>query len=136
MAKFFAIVREEKGSLEDGHLCYVGNDSDMDSWKVEPGYKLVELTPEEHTSLSLLDIVVERDGKEVVVEAKEIRSDDNAKGVKKYEIDVGKVTKYVKDRLKVDVPIEIDGIGGKEIIGYELKPETIITEKAEKIKAK
>ena len=136
MAKFFAIVSEETGSLEDGHLCYISNDADMELWKVEPGYKLVELTPEEHRNLGLLDIVTERDGKEVVITAEEIKSEDNARPEFKYKIDTEKMHRYVEDRIKIDVPIEIQGPGGPEIIGFEQKPETIVTERTEKTKPK
>jgi hypothetical protein len=48
---------------------------------------------------------------------------------RKYKVDLQRVKKFVIDRPKIDVPIEIDGIGGKEIIGYEQKPESIVTER-------
>lgn len=133
MAKYFAIVSEKTGNLEDGHICYCSNDSDMDNWKVESGYKLVELTSEEHFRLGLLDIVAMRDGEQVIVTAEDVKSDDNAGPVFKHKIDTGKLERNVKDRPKIDVPIEIEGIGGKEIIGYEQIPVTIVIERTDQI---
>ena len=44
-------------------------------------------------------------------------------------IDMNKASRKIGDREIVDVPIEIDGIGGKEIIGYEEKPVGIVVER-------
>ncbi len=40
---------------------------------------------------------------------------------------------YIEDGAKVDSPIYANGIGGKEIIGFERKPETNVTEKTREI---
>jgi len=37
MGKYFVIVPEDTGSIEDGHICYVSNDDNMNNWIIEPG---------------------------------------------------------------------------------------------------
>lgn len=133
MPKYFVIVNENTGNLDDGHLCYCSNDADMDTWEVEPGYRLIEVTGEEHRALGLYDIIGTRDGKQVVLDAKNLRPEDNPHGERKYKLDMQKLERNVADRPRVAVPIEAEGIGGKEIIGYEEKPESVITERKKEV---
>lgn len=101
------------------------------------GHIIVEISPKERDMFAQVVVTVQRNGKEIEVPYNEnIMDEAERKSMsveKKYKIDLAKMTTDMKDRAKLDVPIEIDVIGGKEIIGYELKPENIVTEK---IKAK
>lgn len=134
MGRYFAIVNESAGVVDrTSHLCYAGNDEDMLAWKVPAGFKLVELLPEEYSALAVLDIVVNRNGKDEVIQAEDITDADQLQILKRYNLNPDKLTKFVEDRNKIDVPIEIDGIGGKEIIGYEQKPEGIVMERKKDI---
>jgi len=45
------------------------------------------------------------------------------------KLDMEKASSMLDQREKVEAPIEIDGIGGKEIIGYEEKPVGIVVER-------
>jgi len=129
MGKHFAIVKKTTGGIEDGHLSYVSQDSDIDLYKIDDEHALVELTPEEFSELSLVDIATNRDGKETIITAEELTPQDNPRAVIKYRIDTDKLIRRIDDRPKIQIPIEIDGIGGKEIIGFHEKPESIIIER-------
>lgn len=50
-----------------------------------------------------------------------------------YKINILTAVESIPDRAKVNVPIEIEGMGGKEIIGFEEKPESIITERKKEV---
>jgi len=89
----------------------------------------VELTPDEHQAVGILNIIVEREGKEVVIEYTDIQPGGMPRGENKFKLYIAKMEKYVADRPKVDIPIEAEMPGGKEIIGYDQKPESVIVEK-------
>jgi hypothetical protein len=95
---------------------------------------IVEVSPYEKDRLVELVVTVERGGRRIEVPANQnIFDEQEAKSVEmysKYKIDLGKATSNMNDRPKVDdfdKPIEIETPGGKEIIGYEQKPEPIVT---------
>lgn len=94
------------------------------------GHILVEVTTAERDQLVEIGKSVIRGGERV-----EVPHDENIFDVEellteeislKYKVDVGKARTDIKSRDKVDVPIEINVVGGKEIIGYVTMPEGIV----------
>lgn len=115
------IVNKNTGEIDaDCGICGYGVCADYDDFDRfnDPDHIMIEITDTERTAIVTSVIV-----------------DENRKVSTNAKLDLSKVKQKLKDRVQIDVPIEIDGIGGKEIIGYDQKPETIITEKTKKTKA-
>lgn len=100
----------------------------------DEAHVLIEISSPENDLLAQLTIHVERDGKIVEVPSNENILDEVERKSRivepKYKLDINKATTDIRDREKEDdlsKPIEIEGPGGKEIIGYEQKPEPIVT---------
>lgn len=109
------IVNSITGEIDaDCGICGYGVSSDYSDFENfnAPDHSIIEINNDEHTAI-IESLTVDEKGI-VTLGAK---------------IDIEKARMKLEDRLKVDVPIEIDGMGGKEIIGYELKPEGIVVEK-------
>lgn len=104
------------------------------------GHILVEITNEEKDKIAVVIKTIERNGERIEVPYYEYTQDKTERRSEliesKYKIDINQVVPMLKDRRKIDditKPIEIDGVGGKEIIGYEQKPESIIIERSDQI---
>jgi hypothetical protein len=105
------------------------------------GHLLVQVTYEEKDRLVEIKKSVIRGGTRVEVPYDENINDIEEKKTEeitsKYKIDVNKAKTDLKERAKVDdlsKPIEINGIGGKEVIGYKQKPESIVIERSKTLK--
>ncbi len=115
---------------------YDPSDLELQGFKISnasQGHIIVEILPNERDMFAQIAVTVQRNGKEIEVPYNENIMDEaerkSMRVEKKYKIDLSKMTTDLKDRAIVDVPIEIDVMGGKEIIGYERKPESIVTER-------
>ncbi len=141
-AKVDALTGEfhERDCGECGILSISGvfdpSDSELQEFKAtnaSQDHAMVEISPKERDMFAKIVVTVQRNGKEIEVPYNEnIMDEDERKSMrveKKYKIDIAKMTTDMKDRAKMDVPIEIDVMGGKEIIGYEQKPESVVTER-------
>lgn len=117
----FMVVNKDTGELESFcEICGIKGIGDTD----DPA---IIQTDDNHTAIEVTQIEVDamsastREGKEPhIIEY----------GAK---LDPEKMKHTIADREKVDVPIEIDGVGGKEIIGIERKPVEIVTERKKEI---
>lgn len=103
---------------------------------VHSGHELVEVTTEEKDRLVEITKSVVRNGERVEIpyyqNINDIEEKKTEEITSKYKIDISKAKSDLKERVKVDdlsKPIEINTMGGKEIIGYEQKPEPIVTER-------
>ncbi|HVY55623.1 MAG TPA: hypothetical protein VHC46_07690 [Thermodesulfobacteriota bacterium] len=102
-------------------------------------HALREVTPKEHDDFCSLVYEFERDGKLVSTIDPSIltlEERDSATIKRPFILDLSSQSVNVKDRKQVDDlsnPVEIDGIGGKEIIGFEQKPESIVIERSDPI---
>lgn len=115
----YMIVDNTTGRVEgECSICKLGtccDASDIERFD-DANHKIIEITDEEHLAV-----------------VASVRVDENFKVETTALPDMGKAAKFLKDRVQIDVPIEIDGPGGKEIIGFDKKPESIITEKTKEI---
>lgn len=120
--RLYLIVNKDTGELES--FCEVcglrgmGNNDDPAIIPIDDNHTVVEVTQEEWDAMS----ASLREGEEPhIIEY----------GAK---LDPAKMKPTLDERQKVDVPIEAEGIGGKEIIGYDRKPVNLITERKKEIK--
>ena len=117
------IVNKNTGEIDaECGICGYGVCADYDDFDRfnDPDHVMIEITDAERTAI-VTSVVV----------------DANRKVSTNAKLDLSKSEQKLKDRVQIDVPIEIDGIGGKEIIGFDKKPESIITEKTkETVKTK
>lgn len=109
------IVNKITGEIDpDCPICgygISGDYTDFDNF-VDVDHLKIEITNEEH-----LEFVAS------------VSIDEKRKAAYTKKIDTKKAAQKLGDRLTIDVPIEIEGPGGKEIIGFEQKPEGIIVER-------
>ena len=103
---------------------------------VHSGHELVEVTTEEKDMLVEIVKSVVRNGERVEIPYHQNIYDINEKKTEeitsKYKIDISKAKTDLKERGKADdlsKPMEINTMGGKEIIGFIQKPESIIIER-------
>lgn len=139
----FAIVNSQTGEYEYGCPdCYMLSISSGDdkeeieqfriSQSIPDGHTLIELTSDELIELRKINFIVKRNNEEIVLEnIKELtlEEQDTAGRFHPNKLDKSKMTPKLEDRPKIRVPIEADGIGGKEIIGFQEKPESVIIER-------
>ena len=101
------------------------------------GHTIVEISSEEKDKFAEIVVTVERGDKRIEIPPDENIADDvERKSMTvehKYKVDLSRSTTDLIDRSVIDIPIEAEGIGGKEIIGYQQKPEVIVTEKEREI---
>lgn len=111
------------------------NDSDVEAFEaaeLDENHMRVEITNEERMNLVKREYVVEREGKVFkTLDPADLDyfEREAAASVPVFKIDPGRAEGKIEDREKVEVPIEIDGPNGKEIIGYEQKPVSIVIER-------
>jgi len=143
----FAIVDSETGEYEYGCPdCYIlsvsgGDDKEeieqfRTSQSIAEGHSLIELTSDELPELRRINFIVSRNNEEIVLEdMKELtlEEQDTAERFHPNKLDKSTMTPKLDDRPRILIPIETDGIGGKEIIGFEEKPESIIIKRIDPI---
>lgn len=129
---FYMVVNKNTGEMDDNcGRCSIGivaGYKDFEAFNLDDSHMIVEISYDEFEVMnSSVKYKIIEDGKEVVLD--DFPLDILAEPFYSKKLDVTKVKTKLDDRLKIDIPIEIDGIGGKEIIGYERKPESIVTER-------
>lgn len=121
--RLYLVVNKDTGELESFcEVCGIkgmGNNDDPAIIQVDENHTAIEVTQEELDAMS----ASLREGEEPhIIEY----------GVK---LDPERMKRTLAEREKVkdlSRPIEVDGIGGKEIIGYEDKPENVLVEREKK----
>ncbi len=119
--RLYLVVNKDTGELESFcEVCGIkgmGNNDDPAIIPVDENHTAIEVTQEELDAMS----ASLREGKEPhIIEY----------GAK---LDPAKMKPTLDERQKIDVPIEAEGVGGKEIIGYDRKPVNLITERKKEI---
>lgn len=122
--RLYLVVNKDTGELES--LCEVcgiqgiGNNDDPAIIRVDESHTAIEVTQEELDAMA----ASLREGKEAhIIEY----------GMKLNPV---KMKRTIDERAKVEdlsKPIEVEKPGGKEIIGYEEKPESIIAERKKEV---
>lgn len=104
-------------------------------------HTLIEITQAEKDALVQQIVIATIDGKDTELTEEEANLLDwniRKKAIyeRKYAIELTDKPTYIKDRVTepdMTKPIEIESMGGKEIIGYEQKPESIIIERSVRV---
>lgn len=113
----FVIVNSETGEVESGcpqcGIVDMGDSSDASIIPLDQGHTAIEVTMEEKGEFAEAKVLGEGGHFEY--------------GMK---LDMRKAAGKLEEREKVEVPIEAEGIGGKEIIAVEEKPVGIIVERS------
>lgn len=129
----------EKGCSSCGFLSSNSmSEDDLDIYPLHEDHKILEVSEAEFMALQETVLIVERDGQEIRLESPlDFQEGDNPIGTEAAmlpDLDaLGDIK--LQDRIKlsdrpiVEAPIEAEGIGGKEIIGYETKPVVIVIER-------
>lgn len=139
----YAVVNKATGQFDaDCEHCAIrsisgGGIDDRDvrvfeSAATDDGHVMIEISSAEREELIKIKYTVERNGEVFTThEQGELEYFEREKASREPAavIDMNKASRKIEDREIVDVPIEIDGIGGKEIIGYEEKPIGIVVER-------
>jgi len=134
------IVNKETGEFDDNcSVCSIGlfsADADfeiIESLQCDDTHSVFELTEEEYRLMnSSMDMEeVTRTKKVYDPESEQFVEISFVRLIPHYslKVDISKAQKRIVQRDRVDVPIEVEGIGGKEIIGYETKPVGIVVER-------
>lgn len=113
----YLVVNKETGELESNcGVCGfngIGNNDDPDIITIDDNHTVVEVTQDELDSM-----------------AASLVSPDDVHLVYGAKVNIEKSAKKLEMREKVEVPVEAEGIGGKEIIAVEEKPVGIIIERS------
>lgn len=109
------IVNKNTGEIDaECGICGYGVCADYDDFDRfnDPDHMMIEITDAERTAI-VTSVVV----------------DANRKVSTNAKVDLSKSEQKLKDRVQIDVPIEIEGPGGKMVIFVEQKPEGIVIQK-------
>lgn len=115
--RLFLVVNKETGEMES--FCSVcsfngiGDTDNPDIIQSDENHTIVEITQEEMDAMAA-SLISNEETREVKYGAK---------------LDPKKMKPALSEREKVEVPIEAEGIGGKEIIAYDEKPVGIVVER-------
>ena len=124
----YAIVNKITGELDNNcSVCAIGvvpNDELLSVFAIDDNHTILEITDEERAALIASVVDTNNPDRTKDFNTKEEILIPNYTYASKFNPD--KIVQRLDDRVKVDVPIEIEGPGGKEIIGFEQKPESII----------
>lgn len=99
---------------------------------MDDGHAMIEITSMEREELIKIKYMVERNGEVFTTYEQgelEYFERENASRELVSEIDMDKASRKIHGREIIEVPIEAEGIGGKEIIGYDEKPVGIVIER-------
>lgn len=141
----YVIVNSETGLMDDRcpYCAFLSMSGDFDddevgvfeNQPVPEGHIMIEVMSAEMDDIRKVKYQVVRNGEIVILDESEVVDNEerlSAPKEPKYMIDIGKATPKLKNRAKVEdqsKPIEAEGIGGKEIIGYDEKPIGIVVER-------
>lgn len=108
-------VNKHTGEIEANcAICGYGVSSDIYEY-ADGVHVMIEVSDEENSA---------------IIESIKEKPDGNPELTMK--LNMKKAKTYLRDRKKVDSPIEAELYGGREIIGYEKKPERIVIVKKNK----
>ena len=139
------IVNSETGVMDDGcpycaFLSMSGdfNDDEVGVFESQPvpeGHVMIEVMSAEMDDIRKVKYQVVRNGEIVMLDESEVVNNEerlSAPKEPKYKVNIEKAAPKLEDRAKVEdlsKPIEAEGLGGKEIIGYDEKPVWIVVER-------